>query len=118
MTVHNAAGIRILEQMGFTRAVLARELEIPSRVVWGFTPGDVADNGVITVRDTNAHAWVELWIEPYGWFPFDPTPRAEQTGFDPQPGDRVPPEIQGHSGYQLSVGFGDAVSALIARLPG
>lgn len=73
------------EQFAAAMAVLARELEIPSRVVWGFTPGDVADNGVITVRDTNAHAWVELWIEPYGWFPFDPTPRAEQTGFDSQP---------------------------------
>lgn len=73
------------EQFAAAMGVLARELDIPSRVVWGFTPGDVADNGTITVRDTNAHAWVELWIEPYGWFPFDPTPRAEQTGFDSQP---------------------------------
>lgn len=73
------------EQFAAAMAVLARNLNIPSRVVWGFTPGEVADNGTITVRDTNAHAWVELWIEPYGWFPFDPTPRAEQTGFDSQP---------------------------------
>lgn len=73
------------EQFAAAMAVLARELDIPSRVVWGFTPGEMADNGTITVRDTNAHAWVELWIEPYGWFPFDPTPRAEQTGFDLQP---------------------------------
>lgn len=28
MTVHNAAGVRMLEQMGFTRAVLARELTL------------------------------------------------------------------------------------------
>lgn len=73
------------EQFAAGMAVLARALGIPSRVVWGFTPGEVDENGVITVRDTNAHAWVELWIEPYGWFPFDPTPRAEQTGFDSQP---------------------------------
>lgn len=73
------------EQFAAAMAVLARSIEIPSRVVWGFTPGEVDDNGVITVRDTNAHAWVELWIEPYGWFQFDPTPRAEQTGFDSQP---------------------------------
>ena len=73
------------EQFAAAMGVLARELNIPSRVVWGFTPGEVAENGTITVRDTNAHAWVELWIEPYGWFPFDPTPRAEQTGFDSQP---------------------------------
>lgn len=73
------------EQFAAAMAVLARELGIPARVVWGFTPGEVDDNGVITVRDTNAHAWVELWMEPYGWFPFDPTPRAEQTGFESQP---------------------------------
>lgn len=29
MTIHNAAGIKMLEQMGFTRAVLARELTLP-----------------------------------------------------------------------------------------
>jgi transglutaminase-like putative cysteine protease len=73
------------EQFAAAMAVLARSLDIPSRVVWGFTPGDVDSNDVITVRDTNAHAWVELWIEPYGWYPFDPTPRAEQTGFASQP---------------------------------
>ncbi|MEK6200886.1 MAG: U32 family peptidase, partial [Desulfobulbaceae bacterium] len=28
MTVHNAAGVKMLEQMGFTRAVLARELSL------------------------------------------------------------------------------------------
>ena len=28
MTVHNAAGVRMLERMGFTRGVLARELSL------------------------------------------------------------------------------------------
>lgn len=73
------------EQFAAAMAVLARAVDIPSRVVWGFTPGDVSSDGVITVRDTNAHAWVELWIEPYGWYPFDPTPRGEQTAFASQP---------------------------------
>lgn len=73
------------EQFAAAMAVLARAVDIPSRVVWGFTPGDISSDGVITVRDTNAHAWVELWIEPYGWYPFDPTPRAEQTAFASQP---------------------------------
>lgn len=74
------------EQFAAAMAVLARALDIPARVVWGFTPGELDETGeVITVRDTNAHAWVELWMEPYGWYPFDPTPRAEQTGFTSQP---------------------------------
>jgi transglutaminase-like putative cysteine protease len=73
------------EQFAAAMAVLLRSLDIPARVVWGFTPGEVDSQGIITVRDTNAHAWVEAWIEPYGWFQFDPTPRSEQTGFALQP---------------------------------
>ncbi len=73
------------EQFAAAMAVLARAIGIPARVVWGFTPGDIDENRVITVRDTNAHAWVELWLEPFGWYPLDPTPRAEQTGFTSQP---------------------------------
>ena len=28
------------------------------------------------VRDTDAHAWVEVWFDEYGWVTFDPTPAA------------------------------------------
>ena len=69
---------------------------IPSRVVWGFTPGTVEQQGdgseVIVVRDNNAHAWVEMWMDGFGWVRFDPTPRADGTlpesvtaEFDPAP---------------------------------
>lgn len=73
------------EQFAAAMAVMARELGIPSRVVWGFTPGTLEGDGQVVVRDTNAHAWVELWMEPLGWVQFDPTPRSEQTGFAAQP---------------------------------
>ena len=65
-------------------------LGIPSRVVLGFTPGTVTDSGVIQVRDTNAHAWVEMWMPEVGWTTFDPTPRGQfqpasfTASFDPQ----------------------------------
>lgn len=70
------------EQFAASMAVLARSLGIGSRVVWGFTPGTDID-GWVVVRDSNAHAWVELWIDGFGWVPFEPTPRS---GF-------VPPSI-------------------------
>jgi hypothetical protein len=78
------------EQFAAAMAVMARTLDIPSRVVWGFTPGgvEIQQNGdeLVVVRDTNAHAWVELWMEPYGWVSFDPTPRSDQTpDFESQP---------------------------------
>ncbi|MDH5373026.1 MAG: DUF3488 and transglutaminase-like domain-containing protein [Acidimicrobiia bacterium] len=64
------------EQFATSMAVLARVLDIPSRVVIGFTPGDVQDDGLIVVRQRNAHSWVELWMDGQGWLRFDPTPRG------------------------------------------
>lgn len=69
------------EQFATAMGVMARTLGIPSRVVLGFTPGDVQQQAdgtdVIVVRERNAHAWVELWMNGQGWVRFDPTPRAD-----------------------------------------
>ena len=64
---------------------MLRYLGIPARVAAGFTTGLFdQDEGRWTVADTNAHTWVEVWFDGYGWLPFDPTPgrgrlRAEYT---------------------------------------
>lgn len=82
------------EQFAASMAVLGRSLGIPTRVVWGFTPGEVitqADGtSAIVVRDRNAHSWVEMWMDGFGWVKFDPTPRSDGTlpesftaGFNP-----------------------------------
>jgi protein-glutamine gamma-glutamyltransferase len=66
-------------------ALMLRYLGIPARVGAGFTTGLFdEDEGRWTVADTNAHTWVEVWFDGYGWLPFDPTPgrgrlRAEYT---------------------------------------
>lgn len=85
------------EQFATAFAVMARTLGIPSRVVLGFAPGEEQiqpDGGrLIVVRERNAHAWVELWMDGQGWVAFDPTPRsdginpsftARNVGFDPR----------------------------------
>ncbi len=66
-----------VEQYTTAMAVMARTLGIPSRVVLGFAPGEQSIDGSVVVRDHNAHAWVELWIEEQGWLRFDPTPRSD-----------------------------------------
>jgi protein-glutamine gamma-glutamyltransferase len=61
-------------------AMMLRLLGIPARVAAGFVPGHYR-RGVWTVTDHDAHAWVEVWFEGYGWLPFDPTPgRARLSG--------------------------------------
>ena len=54
-------------------ALMLRFLGIPARVAAGFTSGSYRE-GVWTVTDHNAHAWVEVWFPGYGWLTFDPTP--------------------------------------------
>ncbi|WP_461203034.1 DUF4129 domain-containing transglutaminase family protein [Enterococcus sp. N342-3-1-2] len=57
--------------------VLLRTLDIPARWAKGFSPGDpVTSDGTTTytVRNQNAHSWVEVYFAGYGWIPFEPTP--------------------------------------------
>lgn len=61
------------QQFAGAMALMLRFLGIPARVAVGFTSGDWKD-GVWTVTDHDAHAWVEAWFEGYGWLAFDPTP--------------------------------------------
>ena len=80
------------EQFATAMAVMARTLGMPSRVILGFAPGDVDANGTVTVRQSDAHSWVEIWFPEQGWVRFDPTPRRQADnpglvnalGFDPR----------------------------------
>jgi transglutaminase-like putative cysteine protease len=55
-------------------AMMLRYLGIPARVAAGFTSGTYSHKGEWTVTDHDAHTWVEVWFDGYGWLPFDPTP--------------------------------------------
>lgn len=58
-------------------AVMLRQVGVPSRNVTGYLGGEYnrfSRNYVVRQRD--AHAWVEAFIEGQGWVIFDPTPPA------------------------------------------
>ena len=56
-------------------ALMLRYLGIPARVAEGFVSGAYdPTTRTWTVTDHDAHAWVEVWFDHYGWLPFDPTP--------------------------------------------
>lgn len=55
-------------------AMLMRAADIPARVVTGYQGGIWNSiGGYYTVRQSDAHAWVEVWLEGQGWTRFDPT---------------------------------------------
>ncbi|HNT77428.1 MAG TPA: transglutaminase-like domain-containing protein, partial [Anaerolineae bacterium] len=57
-----------------TMVVLARASGLPARVVMGYI-GGAFDPGLarFTVRERDAHAWVEIYFPEYGWIEFEPT---------------------------------------------
>jgi transglutaminase-like putative cysteine protease len=74
-------------------ALMLRSLGIPARIAQGFLPGDRA-GGIETIRNQNAHAWVEVYFPGYGWQPFDPTggpPRSAPQGGGLVPGPSAAP---------------------------
>ncbi|MEM7098346.1 MAG: DUF3488 and transglutaminase-like domain-containing protein [Pseudomonadota bacterium] len=51
-----------------------RTVGIPARMVGGYQGGEVNPvTGHMVVRQYDAHAWIEVWIEEQGWVRFDPT---------------------------------------------
>ena len=62
------------EHIASSFVVLMRALDIPARVVTGYQGGDVNNvDGFWTVRQSDAHAWAEVWQAGRGWVRVDPT---------------------------------------------
>ncbi len=54
--------------------LLMRAAGIPARVVTGYQGGQYNDiGGYLIVRQRDAHAWSEVWLEGRGWTRVDPT---------------------------------------------
>ncbi len=67
------------EYFASAMVLLLRSMGIPARMVGGYLGGEWNDLGqYYLVRQSDAHTWVEAWIEGEGWVTFDPTPPASQ----------------------------------------
>lgn len=66
------------EYFASAMTVLLRAEGIPARYVTGFSPGEYNDvGGDYIIRESDAHAWVEVYFPGYGWITFDPTPPGD-----------------------------------------
>ncbi len=53
---------------------LMRAAHVPARVVTGYQGGEFNDVGnYYIVRQSDAHAWAEVWLDQQGWVRVDPT---------------------------------------------
>jgi transglutaminase-like putative cysteine protease len=56
---------------------LMRSAGVPARVVTGYQGGELnAVDSILTVRQSDAHAWAEVYLEERGWVRVDPTGTA------------------------------------------
>ena len=62
------------EHIASSFVILMRALDIPARIVTGYQGGQVnpVDN-YWTLRQSDAHAWAEVWQPGVGWLRVDPT---------------------------------------------
>jgi transglutaminase-like putative cysteine protease len=74
VTLHRAGHCELFAS---AMVLLARTQGIPARVVGGYHVSEVNPiTGQLVVRERNAHAWVEAWIDG-AWRGWDPTPASE-----------------------------------------
>jgi len=89
--------------------VLCRCAGIPARVVSGFVSTDWDSSGTIaSLREANAHAWTEIWVDGFGWRVVDATPTEDR-------GENAPTWIEDWTDLlstQFSGGIGWAESHL------
>jgi transglutaminase-like putative cysteine protease len=62
------------EHIASAFVVLMRAMDIPARLVTGYQGGELNRlDGYWIVRQSDAHAWTEVWLAGQGWVRVDPT---------------------------------------------
>jgi len=65
------------EWFATTSLLLLRMASVPSRLVSGFRISSPPFGGILTVKQRDAHLWIEVWdSRSQHWIPFDPTPQT------------------------------------------
>jgi transglutaminase-like putative cysteine protease len=83
LSTHTADAFLFDTQRGFCEhfasafTVVMRAAGIPTRVVTGYQGGEINPiDGYLVVRQSDAHAWAEVWLDGRGWLRVDPTALA------------------------------------------
>lgn len=96
------------EHFATSMVILCRLNGIPARLVTGFLPGEYNFlTGTYEVKESHAHAWVEVHDNTKGWILYDPTP-----GYNANPGAHMDDGRQSAASKWVS----DAMSRLFHNL--
>jgi transglutaminase-like putative cysteine protease len=73
------------EYFGTAAAVLLRCVGVPTRYVTGYFAHEGGGEGITIVRQRDAHAWCEAWVDGIGWITVDATPGSGLPDHKPEP---------------------------------
>jgi transglutaminase-like putative cysteine protease len=97
-------------------ATLLRAAGVPTRVVVGYQGGELNNVGnYVIVRQSDAHAWCESWVDGEGWVRVDPTlviaPDRISAGFEAFLNSQ-PNAQRGFSGFAGRIGIDGVLKAI------
>jgi len=96
------------EHIASAFVIAMRALQIPARVVTGYQGGERNPvDGVWTVRQSDAHAWAEVWLPGQGWTRVDPTAILAPERAQARGRLREPPGFVSDAIFSVSPGFLD-----------
>ena len=77
------------DMLAASYVLLVRAAGVPARLVAGYRGGRLmALTDYVLVKDSNAHAWAEVWLPDDGWVRFDPTDAVAPQRFADKRGPR------------------------------
>ncbi|HEY0073969.1 MAG TPA: transglutaminase domain-containing protein [Abditibacteriaceae bacterium] len=76
----NQSKVGACDMFASAMTLLLRSMDVPARLVTGYLEPDVGEardagltTGTITIRERDAHAWVEYYVPEMGWIAHDPS---------------------------------------------
>lgn len=79
---------------------VARAAGVPARIVTGYQGGELNPvDGSLVVRQSDAHAWTEVWLEGRGWTRVDPTAESNPSRVD----DGIGTALSGEAGLPFMI---------------